>query len=75
MLVAFAFFSVGISIKMALFPLHQWLPNAYASAPSVVTAFLGGDVDQGIVYVLLRVVFTIFDPDFAFVTVAVAIRS
>ncbi|MCA9153040.1 MAG: hypothetical protein KDA92_27245, partial [Planctomycetales bacterium] len=27
---AFAFLTVGISIKLALFPLHVWLPNAYA---------------------------------------------
>jgi multicomponent Na+:H+ antiporter subunit D len=65
-LVAFAFFSVGISLKMALFPLHQWLPNAYAYAPSVVTAFLAATSTKVSVYVLLRVIFTIFRPRFAF---------
>ena len=65
-LVAFAFFSVGISLKMALFPLHQWLPNAYAYAPSVVTAFLAATSTKVSVYVLLRVIFTIFQPRFAF---------
>ena len=29
-LAALAFLTVGISLKLALFPLHQWLPNAYA---------------------------------------------
>ena len=28
-LVALAFITVGVSLKLALFPLHQWLPNAY----------------------------------------------
>ena len=37
---AFAFLTIGISLKLALFPLHLWLPNAYAYAPSAVTAFL-----------------------------------
>ncbi|MCB1992851.1 MAG: monovalent cation/H+ antiporter subunit D family protein, partial [Geminicoccaceae bacterium] len=29
-LAALAFITVGISLKLALFPLHVWLPNAYA---------------------------------------------
>ena len=38
-LAALAFLTVGISLKLALFPLHQWLPNAYTYAPSAVSAF------------------------------------
>jgi multicomponent Na+:H+ antiporter subunit D len=34
---AFAFIAVGVSLKLALFPLHLWLPNAYTYAPSMVT--------------------------------------
>ncbi|MEX2198293.1 MAG: proton-conducting transporter membrane subunit, partial [Burkholderiales bacterium] len=37
-LAALAFITVGMSLKLALFPLHWWLPNAYAYAPSAVTA-------------------------------------
>ena len=65
-LVAFAFLSVGISLKMALFPLHMWLPNAYTFAPSVVTAFIAATATKVSVYVLLRFVFTIFGAKFAF---------
>ena len=65
-LVAFAFLSVGISLKMALFPLHAWLPNAYAYAPSVVTAFLAATATKVSVYILLRFVFTVFGVEFAF---------
>ena len=65
-LVAFAFLSAGISLKMALFPLHLWLPNAYACAPSIVTAFLAATATKVSVYVMLRVIFTIFNPQFAF---------
>ncbi len=57
---AAAFLVVGICLKIALFPLHLWLPNAYAYAPSVVTAFLAGTATKVAVYVLLRFLFTVF---------------
>ena len=69
-LVAFGFLTVGISLKMALFPLHGWLPNAYSYAPSVVTAFLAATATKVSVYILLRFVFTIYGTEFAFKTVA-----
>lgn len=59
-LTAFAFLVVGICLKLALFPLHLWLPNAYAYAPSVVSAFLAGTATKVAVYVLLRFLFTVF---------------
>src|SRR3546814_16101837 len=37
--VAFAFVVVGMGLKLAIFPLHTWLPNAYTYAPSTATAF------------------------------------
>src|SRR5690606_14887307 len=37
---ALAFITAGISLKLALFPLHFWLPNAYTYAPSAVSAFI-----------------------------------
>jgi elongation factor Tu len=36
----FAFLIVGLSLKLALFPAHAWLPNAYTYAPSAVSALL-----------------------------------
>ena len=41
---AFAFIVVGIGMKLAIYPLHMWLPNAYTFAPSAVTAFLAATV-------------------------------
>jgi len=63
---AFAFLTIGVSLKLALFPLHLWLPNAYAYAPSVVTAFLAATATKVAVYVLLRFFFTIFGAKFSF---------
>ena len=63
---ALAFLVVGISLKLALFPLHLWLPNAYAFAPSAVTAFLAATATKVAFYVLLRFLFTVFGVTFAF---------
>ncbi len=65
---AFAFLTIGISLKLALFPLHLWLPNAYAYAPSAVTAFLAATATKVAIYVLLRFFFTIFGAQFSFGT-------
>ncbi|MFT5392310.1 MAG: multicomponent Na+:H+ antiporter subunit D [Gammaproteobacteria bacterium] len=59
-LIALAFLSVGISLKLALFPLHLWLPNAYAYAPSVASAFLAGTATKVAIYLFLRFFFTVF---------------
>jgi multicomponent Na+:H+ antiporter subunit D len=59
-LVALAFLTVGISLKLALFPLHVWLPNAYTYAPSTVTVFLAGTATKVAVYVFIRIYFTVF---------------
>ncbi len=60
---ALAFLTVGISLKLALFPLHMWLPNAYAYAPSMVTAFLAATATKVAVYMLIRIIFTVFGID------------
>lgn len=57
---ALAFITVGVGLKLALFPLHQWLPNAYTHAPSVVTAFLAATATKVSVYVLIRFSHSVF---------------
>lgn len=59
-LIAMACLAVGIGIKLALFPLHIWLPNAYTYAPAVVTAFLAATATKVAYYVLLRFAFSVF---------------
>lgn len=63
---AFGFLVVGISLKLALFPLHLWLPNAYTYAPSMVSAFLAATATKVAVYVLLRFLFSIFNIKLSF---------
>jgi len=63
---AFTFLLVGFGLKLAMFPLHLWLPNAYAYAPSAVSAFIGSTATKVAVYALLRFLFTIFGVEFSF---------
>ena len=63
---AFAFVIVGICLKLAMFPLHLWLPNAYAYAPSIVTAFLAATATKVAIYLLIRFTFSVFGLSFSF---------
>ncbi|HEY9031416.1 MAG TPA: monovalent cation/H+ antiporter subunit D family protein [Kangiella sp.] len=63
---AFAFFVVGVCLKLALFPLHLWLPNAYAYAPSIATVFLAATATKVAIYVLLRFIFSVYGFEFSF---------
>ena len=64
-LVGFAFFVIGMSIKMALFPMHTWLPGAYSNAPSAVSALIAATTTKVAAYVLVRVMFFVFEPRFS----------
>ncbi len=63
---AFAFIVVGMGLKIAIYPLHLWLPRAYTFAPSAVTVFLAATATKVAIYVLLRFTFSIFQPAFMF---------
>lgn len=62
-LAGMAFILVGISLKLALFPLHAWLPNAYAFAPSVATVFLAATATKVAVYLFARYLYGVFGAD------------
>ncbi|MDX1734253.1 MAG: monovalent cation/H+ antiporter subunit D family protein, partial [Halioglobus sp.] len=64
-LAAYAFIVVGVCLKLALFPLHQWLPGAYTQAPSMVTVFLAATATKVALYVLIRLSFSVFRVKFS----------
>ena len=66
LLTAFAFFLVGVCLKLALFPLHWWLPNAYAYAPSITSTLLAATATKVAIYILLRFVFSVFGLELSF---------
>lgn len=65
--VGFGFIIIGLGLKLAMFPLHMWLPSAYANAPSFVTVFLASTATKAALYLLLRFAFTVFDMSFEYV--------
>jgi multicomponent Na+:H+ antiporter subunit D len=58
---AFSFITAGVFLKLALFPFHQWLPNAYTYAPTTIASFLAATATKVSIYVLLRFYFSVFD--------------
>lgn len=63
---AFAFIAIGMGLKIAMYPLHRWLPGAYTYSPSVISAFLAGTATKVALYVLLRFLLSVFSPKFGF---------
>jgi len=63
----FAFIVAGLGMKAAMFPLHGWLPGAYAGAPSLVSLFLAATATKAAIYLMMRFTFDVFpqDADFA----------
>ena len=61
---AVALIVVGMGIKMALFPLHVWLPDAHSYAPPVVAAILAAIQIEVAAYVVVRFMLTVFQPQY-----------
>ena len=53
-------FSLAFSIKVAVFPLHAWLPDAYGEAPTAATVLLSGVLLKMGTYGFLRFVIPLF---------------
>ena len=55
-----AFFLIGFCIKMAIFPLHLWLPDAHTVAPMPVTIMLAAAMLSMGTYGILRFPMSLF---------------
>jgi NADH-quinone oxidoreductase subunit M len=56
----FLAFAAAFAIKVPLFPLHSWLPDAYSEAPAPVTAMLAGAMSKTGAYGFLRFCIPLF---------------
>lgn len=63
---AFAFLLVGLWVKMAFFPLHGWLPNAYSFAPTGTSLLIAPLMTKVAVYLMVRIMFSVFAPEYTF---------
>jgi multicomponent Na+:H+ antiporter subunit D len=61
---AFGFMLVGLLLKIAVFPLHTWQPDAYTYAPDTVSAYISALVSTTAAYALIRISYDVFTVDF-----------
>jgi multicomponent Na+:H+ antiporter subunit D len=55
---------VGLGLKMALFPLHLWLPDVYTYAPSAASSLIAPLMTKVAAYAIIRMLLTVFQPDY-----------
>ncbi|HHX73614.1 MAG TPA: monovalent cation/H+ antiporter subunit D family protein [Firmicutes bacterium] len=60
LLASLALLLVGLGIKAALFPLHVWLPDAHAAAPSPSSAVLSGLVIKIYAVAMIKLLFRVY---------------
>jgi NADH-quinone oxidoreductase subunit M len=63
---------IGLFVKMAIFPLHNWLPDAHAEAPTPISALLSPAMIGIGGYAAIRILYTsfptvAFDNNFTFI--------
>ena len=69
--VGLAMMVIGMGIKMALFPLHSWLPDAYTYAPSTSSALIAPLGTKVAAYVIIRILFFVFDVNYVSRTLSI----
>jgi NADH-quinone oxidoreductase subunit M len=64
--------TAGFAVKMAIVPVHMWLPDAHSEAPATMSALLSGVIISAGAYAILRLslvtvlpAVTLFDAGFA----------
>lgn len=48
-------FLLGFMVKMAIFPIHSWLPDTHGEAPTPISAILSGVMIETAVYGIVRI--------------------
>jgi len=70
--VAFLLILCGVWLKMAFFPLHTWLPNAYTYAPSAAGCLVAPLVTKVSVYIMIRLMLSVFSSQYVFDVLALS---
>lgn len=54
--------TAGFAVKMAVFPVHMWLPDAHSEAPAPMSALLSGVIISAGAYAIIRISFGMVFP-------------
>lgn len=67
-IVLFAFFIclTGLMVKMALFPVHGWLPGAYSECTPPAAGLIAPLTTKVTIYVMVRICLFVFSPEYIF---------
>ena len=59
-LISIVLFIIGLGVKSAMFPLHNWLPDAHSNAPSSSSAILSSLVLKAFVLLMIKILYRVF---------------
>ncbi|MDH5815429.1 MAG: NADH-quinone oxidoreductase subunit M [Candidatus Nezhaarchaeota archaeon] len=65
---------IGFFVKMAIFPLHSWLPDTYVEAPTPITALLSSAMSGLAAYAIVRIVF-LYAPALQYISTAMIVLA
>jgi len=65
---------IGLFVKMAVFPLHAWLPDAHVAAPTPVSALLSPVMIGLAGYAILRIVL-LYTPTLRYISMAMIVLA
>lgn len=65
-LFAFIICLTGLFVKMALFPVHGWLPSAYSESSTVAAGLIAPLTTKVTIYILIRICLSVFTPAYTF---------
>ena len=60
--VVFVLLLIGFCVKMAVFPVHTWLPDAHTEAATPISAMLSGVMIKCGAYAMWRILYSSFHP-------------
>lgn len=67
--IGFTLIMIGVWVKMALFPLHAWMPNAYSKAGITTACLIAPLMTKVSVYIMIRLMFSVFSVDYVFTAI------
>ncbi|RLF17839.1 MAG: hypothetical protein DRJ68_07275 [Thermoprotei archaeon] len=65
---------IGFFVKMAIVPLHSWLPDTYVEAPTPITALLSSAMSGLAAYAIVRIVF-MYTPTLKYIATAMIVLA